>query len=160
VRAAVIAIALAACGTAPAIPDTGDDFVPPPADAIGSHCDPIAQALCGADEKCGWTRLVATPADQLGLIACAPDGTVPLGGACTFGASGMTTGYDDCARGLACLAPIDQEQTTGTCETICDVLAAPGTAEGCAAGFTCVRHTGYFANASDPMTEAGLCDPS
>lgn len=147
---------VAACGKTAFVPDTGDDFEPPPADAVGSHCDPIAQALCGIGQKCGWTRIVALPAAQHGEIACAPDGTVAAGGSCTWGTAGAATGYDDCMHGLACLAPIDQDMPMGTCEAICDVLE-PGS---CPAGFTCVRHAGYFANATDPMPEAGLCDPS
>ena len=157
-----VVVLVAACHAGPTYPGVEDPAPSPDAllDAPGSSCDPLAQTGCDVGAKCTWTRTIATPADLHGLIECVPDGTVALGGACTWGASGTTTGYDNCLDGLACLAPADQEMATGTCEAICDVLAAAGAPGSCGGGFTCMRHDGYFANASNPMTEAGLCNPS
>jgi hypothetical protein len=160
-RALAMVMVAAACEAAPANPDARPDVSPYPLiDAAYDSCDPIAQTGCSPLEKCSWTRTIATTADQHGLIECVPDGTAALAGTCTWGAAGTTTGYDTCQTGLVCLAPVDQDMATGVCEAICDVLAAAGTAEACAAGFTCMRHPGFFANATDPMPEAGLCDPS
>jgi hypothetical protein len=68
--------------------------------ALIETCDPIAQTGCDPGEKCQWIRDVASAARMRGQLGCVAVGPRLLGEACEYGASGPTTGYDDCARGL------------------------------------------------------------
>jgi hypothetical protein len=78
---------------------------------VAGACNPITQQGCDAGEKCSW--LVVQEDPFLGRTDCVPDGTVAVGGACTEGPPGETTGYDDCAAGSLCIA--------GMCKTICSI---------------------------------------
>lgn len=104
-------------------------------------CDLVAQTGCATGKKCA---LVKTMAGSGGDIACVPDGTVAVNGACTFGAPGASTGYDNCKKGGIC--------TAGACEAICDPKALPGAQHACATGFTC--------SVPSNLSGAGLCDPT
>jgi hypothetical protein len=154
-RAVAVLVVAAACGARVPV---GADAVDPTVSDASAPCDPLAQLRCDSGQKCTWIR-VATSGAELGAPGCVVDGTVAAGGAWVYGANGAVTGYDDCAAGLICEAPPAVDQAMGTCAVICDVLAPAGTPESCPAGFTCVRHAGYFSNPGDPMTEFGLCDP-
>ena len=61
-------------------------------------CNPVTQAGCEAGEKCA--QLVQSDDPFLASTACVPDGSVTDGGACTRGAAGQATGYDDCVAGF------------------------------------------------------------
>ena len=110
------------------------------------HCNVLAQTGCPADEpRCTWflDEIVQDP--PLGHTGCAPDGTVDLGGACSYGSPGPT-GYDDCKRGLVC--------DEGICKAICD-----GTGSGspmCGSNFACVRPAALFTD--DTMPPVGVCN--
>jgi hypothetical protein len=72
-------------------------------------CDTVSQHGCAAGQKCTW---VTIPSMQRGgEVTCVPDGSVPLGGACTEGTPGETTGYDNCAKGGLC--------SNGSCVELC-----------------------------------------
>ena len=106
-------------------------------------CNPVTQQGCADGEKCSW--LVVQEDPFLGRTDCVPDGTVALGGACTEGTPGETTGYDDCAAGNLCLNEI--------CRAICTI--EPDT---CGEGFACSSYINTF---SDDTTEnLGVCDPT
>lgn len=117
-------------------------------------CDPVAQTGCAAGKKCTWIRTSSsgTPAGALG---CAPAGTAAAGAACSYGADGEQTGFDDCRGGLACLAPTNASAAQGTCEALCDVSNAGSCTP--ASSWACVAYTGYFANSGSAPT-AGLCE--
>src|SRR5205823_11766044 len=54
-------------------------------------CNPVTQTGCAAGQKCTWVTDATTPM-PLGHIDCVMDGTVALGGTCTSGPAGSTTG--------------------------------------------------------------------
>ncbi len=158
-RAIAIAIlACAACsgrdtGTTPAEPDAC--ACPLVADADGLPlCDAIAQTACDPQQKCTWIRVATQP--PAGAQGGGPAGTRRAGETCVFGDAGSVTGYDDCAIGLVCIAPLDTPRAQGTCAAICDTTAAAGTAGACATG-SCVAQAGYFQNAGDPTPTVGVC---
>jgi hypothetical protein len=106
-----------------------------------SDCNPVAQTGCGADQRCTWI----TTSDTTGHAACLADGTVAVGGACTQGPDGETTGFDNCKRGLTC---VDY-----TCESICK--ASP---DSCGFGYACIVYSsGPFAT---PERTYGFCEAS
>lgn len=112
-----------------------DDLGPP------GPCSPLTHAGCAATERCTWVRIDSTLA--LGSMQCVPDGTVAVGGACTTGPDGETTGYDDCARGLHCIDAV--------CTRVCNLVDPTS----CGAD-VCMRYSGVFASGSgDPV--AGVC---
>jgi hypothetical protein len=117
-------------------------------------CNPLAAPGaqgCPAGEKCTWIEVQDAP-EPIGLVGCAPNGAQGAGDACSFGATGEATGFDDCAAGLICVA--------GTCSDVCGFDASPEAA--CAAGSTCTRYSNLFANgADDPVAGAcrQSCDP-
>lgn len=126
-----------------------------PADAyvvIECNCSVLFQVGCDPGQKCVWAYGTTTQVPP-GSIACAPDGTVPAGGACTYGPvvpstypQGCVSGsYDDCVRGTACW--------NGRCEPICD---AQGGSPGCGSGQTCVTHDGLFEYGNAFV--AGVCE--
>lgn len=123
--------------------DAGVDAGPP-------ACDPTptdgGSPGCQTGQRCTWVTLTATPT---GVTTCVPDGTVALGGACTQGTPGLTTGYDNCAAGGICIS--------GTCARACS-LNDPNS---CGTDH-CVSYSGLFANPPEaPATGACVpaCDP-
>jgi hypothetical protein len=145
----LIAGLLAACGG-------GDDGVTPLPDAAGDSggggdaCNPNGapgQQGCLTGQKCTWVQIQDSP-EPLGKVACVPDGTVQLDGACTVGAVGETTGYDDCAAGLYCISNV--------CKDVCGFDGAVGAA--CQSGYNCTRYSDTFANGDDDPV-AGVCNP-
>ena len=111
-------------------------------------CDPLAAPGaqgCSPGEKCTWINVTEMPM-PLGEVGCVPDGTAPLEGACTQGPVGETTGYDDCVAGLYCINSV--------CRDLCGFDGSPNAA--CAAGHSCTRYSGVFANGDDDPT-AGAC---
>ena len=130
--------------------DAGDTTDAP----VSLVCDPIAppgMQGCAANEKCTWIRVQTTPT-IIGALGCVPDGTVALGGTCTRGADGQTTGYDTCVAGSICIGPA----TGGVCQDICGFDGSAAAA--CATGQACTRYQNTFANSmEDPI--AGACNP-
>ncbi len=147
----MIAGLLAACGGGD---DGGITIIDAPVGDIDTGttqaCNPLSppgQQGCLTGQKCTWIQVQDTPED-LGKLGCVPDGTVALGGVCTQGAVGETTGFDDCAAGLICIA--------GSCSDICGFDGSANAA--CAAGFNCTRYSSLFANGDDDPV-AGACNP-
>ncbi|HRK47104.1 MAG TPA: hypothetical protein PK324_15840 [Nocardioides sp.] len=117
---------------------------------IGPACNVLAppgMQGCLTGQKCTWIQVQDTP-EPLGKLGCVPDGTVALDGACTVGAVGETTGYDDCAAGLYCINSV--------CKDICGFDGSANAA--CASGFNCTRYADTFANGEDDPV-AGVCNP-
>jgi hypothetical protein len=108
----------------------------------GASCDPVAQTGCSTGQRCAWVWTTTTA----GHNACLADGTVSLGGACTTGAAGETTGFDNCKKGTSC--------TAGICETIC--TAMPDT---CPNNYGCVIYSNAPFNI-DGMSGVGFCEPT
>jgi hypothetical protein len=127
------------------------------ADGGGLACNVAVNSGCPVGEKCTWVRVSVgpNPEQQLGQVACVPEGNVPTDGACMYGMSGIQTGYDDCVGGDICLAPRTAEQSTGVCREICSLL---DTSNPCDANFACGAYQKYFTNGGmNEMTLAGLC---
>ena len=143
--------------------DDGDDvaFVDAAIDGAGPPlaCNILTQTGCMAGEKCTWIRVSAGPSDaeQLGQVGCAPQGTVAVDGACSYGASGATTGFDNCVGGLICLASPATEMASGSCRSMCSLADATLP---CAAGFACGAYSKFFSNNSMDTPLAGVCDPT
>lgn len=110
----------------------------------GPACDPLQQTGCASGQRCTW---VTTTQSGDGHLACVADGSVALGGACSTGAPGETTGYDNCKKGLGC--------AQGWCETLCDASAV----NACASGYTCQVYSGLYAPVGSAAS-VGLCDPT
>jgi len=106
-------------------------------------CDPRAQEGCATGEKCATRTLQATP-DEISDVACVPDGTVAIGGACTL--SGGDVGYSSCKAGGECV--------NGVCRQVCDQQAG---ASACEASYACATHRGILQ--SEDKLLAGTCDP-
>jgi hypothetical protein len=154
----LVLVTVVGCKSSPANPDAPQGVIDAGRDCcVGDTCDPVTQTGCNPGQKCAWTRTGASQAGAFGIIECVPDGTAAVGGACAYGTSGVTTGYDDCEHGLACVAPTDVDQAQGTCAAICDVT---GATDACGTNFACEKHVGYFENIGDPVTNDGLCDPT
>ena len=142
----VLGLALAAaCGGGTGPHDLEDAL---PASDASSVCNVLTQTGCPADERCTWVRSTdpSGTSPGLGAIACAPKGTIAIGGACTTAKVAMG-GIDDCVGGSVCV--------TGTCKSICD---NNGGAPGCSTNQACVTYDGLFAN-SGQQAPAGVCDP-
>src|SRR5437773_1568528 len=80
--------------------NSGDDVIiidAPMADAPSGACNPVAQTGCATGEKCTWIN-IDSGAD-LGTTGCVADGTAATTEACTYGADGQTTGFDNCVHG-------------------------------------------------------------
>jgi hypothetical protein len=103
-------------------------------------CDPRAQTGCEPGEKCA-TRYLTR---DLSEIACVPDGTVEIGGACTF--SMEEIGYSNCKAGGECVSDI--------CKQICD---HQGGSPKCDASHACSLYEDVFE--SNNIAVAGVCDP-
>ncbi len=119
-----------------------------------TNCNPVAQTGCSSGKKCTWLR-TTTSGTPAGAMACVPNGAVDLDGACSYGADGTSTGYDNCKRGLVCRASASAPSATGTCSTICDATnpmsCTPSTT------LACSGYSGFFANQGTNPT-SGLCD--
>lgn len=107
---------------------------------LGPICDAVDQTGCGVDEKCTWVQIDS--ANDVGTLDCVANGAIAVGEACTYGADGQSTGFDDCAAGGICV--------DGTCRTICH-----GSPDSCTAPETCVAQPGIFPDTSD----LGACTP-
>ena len=92
--------------------------------------------------KCTW--IIDQDQPRVGHIDCAPDGTVPANGACTYGPAGPL-GYDNCVAGTAC--------NTGECKVICDQAEVSPL---CPADYSCGLYENFFD--SSGATVAGICD--
>jgi hypothetical protein len=124
--------------------NSDDDGGGPPDAAIPDAmpaCNAFEQTGCAGGEKCTWVNIDS--ANDLGTIACVPDGTVADGGACQYGADGETTGFDNCVAGEICIS--------GGCEPICTISP-----DSCDANHSCQRYAGLFTGATP---ELGACDP-
>jgi hypothetical protein len=150
---------VAACGGGSGDPDTRIVIRIDGGDGGSSQvCNVANNTGCPSGQKCTWVRVsVGAMADQqLGQVACAPEGTAPVGGACSYGMSGVTTGFDDCIGGAICMAPRTAENATGTCKEICSLL---DTSNPCDTGFACGPYQKYFTNGGmGEETLAGVCD--
>jgi hypothetical protein len=116
----------------------------PGIDAAPATCNPVTQRGCAEGDKCSWLVVQEDP-NFLGRTACVPDGTVELGGACTEGAPGEDSGYDDCVAGTLCLNAI--------CRDICSIEP-----DSCETGFACSSYTNTFSD--DAAENTGVCDPT
>src|SRR6187200_2132414 len=100
---AALLIGLAACGGGK------NDIVPIDVPPPGPRCDPRTHAGCEPGEKCA-TRFLQTSPSEIAEIACVPDGTVEIDGACTYGEAGVL-GYSSCKAGGECVS--------GVCKQVC-----------------------------------------
>jgi hypothetical protein len=128
--------------------------VPDATPNLGS-CNPVAapgDQGCSTGEKCTWIQIEDTP-DAIGALGCVPDGTVPLGAACTQGAVGEATGYDNCVAGAICIGA----STAGVCKDICGFDG--GVTSSCTEGNACTRYAGLGANGDDDPV-IGACNPT
>jgi hypothetical protein len=158
---ALLAGLLVACGGNKSNkPDAVVSIIDASIDGGGGACDPVAQTGCMTGQKCSWVRIAASASSQVGTLACVQDGTVALNGACTWGAAGSSTGYDNCTKGLICLASSRKDMATGTCSTICDTTALSGAAGACPTNYACGKYVNFFSNTGDPSNNIGLCDPT
>lgn len=124
-------------------------------DAAAATCNPLeaaGQQGCATGQKCTWIELQGAP-DELGRLGCVPDGTVALGAACTRGAAGETTGFDNCAAGGICIG----SATAGVCKDLCGFDG--GAVSACDAGSSCTRYAGLGAN-GDEAAVVGACNPT
>ncbi|HEY1817906.1 MAG TPA: hypothetical protein VGG74_36440 [Kofleriaceae bacterium] len=126
-------------------------------------CDPIAQTGCPATTpRCTWIQ----DTDSVGHVGCVADGTIAVGGMCSFnplGSAGSdncplpTTPYfDNCKAGAYCILGSTCDPTLGpigTCETICDNNAGSAA---CSSGYSCGQYVGLFE--VNGATEAGVCE--
>ena len=114
------------------------------------ECLPVNGTPCDDGDKCTFVR-TEVGAAPMGYASCYPAGTVELGGACTWGPTGAVSGWDDCAAGLYCAAPVELDQATGTCEALC------GLSYGACADptMTCVDDASVM-----PTGVFGLCRPT
>lgn len=128
-------------------------------DGTPAACNVVAQTGCDPGEKCTWIRVAASSTQQLGQVGCVPDGDKALNAACTYMAAGTSTGYDDCQKGLICLADSRVDMATGSCRTICDLAAVAPAAGSCPDKYGCGAYINLFANGQDTAL-AGVCDPT
>jgi hypothetical protein len=158
----VLAASASCHGTDPSCPaadplclgDGGGDGDIAPVDGgcvnFSTACNPFGAAGsqgCGFGDKCSWVVIQEQPI-ELGRTTCVPEGPIGLGEACTRGAPGVSTGFDNCGAGLICAA--------GKCQDICGF---DGSAQAnCAPNNNCARFTGLFANCDDDPI-AGVCVP-
>lgn len=119
-RLALAAVLLAACGDSGS--DTPIDAATPDAGVAADArcndldtCNVVEQTGCSADDQCTMSHVGSCP------ILCAPDGTQPLGEACTIDPA---TQLDDC---------LDSFCTDGLCRAFC--VTSP---DSCDPGFHCV----------------------
>jgi hypothetical protein len=130
-----------------------------PIDAAPAACNVLTQDGCDPGEKCTWIRVAASPSSQLGQLGCVPDGSVAINQACSYGAAGPTTGYDNCVEGLVCLASSQTDMAQGLCREICD-LTNTEAAAACPSFYSCGAYSKLFSNASSETPSGGICDPT
>ncbi|MGE0548100.1 MAG: hypothetical protein AB7R00_13620 [Kofleriaceae bacterium] len=139
---------VAACGGGGSGKDKNDDITLIDSSTGGADaaatCNPKTQTGCAAGEKCTWFNDQDNP--PIGHIGCAPDGTIPLGEACTEGPAGPM-GYDQCVKGTVCLS--------GECKQICDVS---GGSPMCDGDHSCQRYADFFEVGGQAVV--GVCDPA
>jgi hypothetical protein len=138
---------------APGIDATEIDAMPP---LLCTPWAPAGQQGCAANEKCTWVRVQTTPS-VIGKLACVPDGPALAGEACSRGADGETTGYDNCVAGNICVG-ISATTMMGTCQDVCG-FDGTATASCGSADFACTRYRNLFANGMD-TAYAGACNPT
>lgn len=107
-------------------------------------CNILTQTGCNAGEKCSWVHLATMPT-AVSDVECAPDGTVDVGGACTYGMP--PSGWDNCKKGGVCEG--------GLCKQICDQQGGDPT---CDATHSCQTYEGFLGPAGSEA--AGICDPT
>jgi len=107
----------------------------------GVSCDPIAQTGCTSGQRCTWIFTTSST----GHNACLADGTVSVGGACSFGAVGEATGFDNCKKGTSCVG--------GVCKTICSP-----TPDSCPTNYACDLYAGAPFDPSGTLMNVGFCD--
>jgi hypothetical protein len=117
--------------------------------APAAQCDPVTQQGCAEGEKCAQLTVDLGP-PILDRTDCVPNGSVAIGGACTDGEPGDTTGFDDCAaapnQGAACV--------NNVCRQICNSGAATPT---CGDEFSCARIADLLDDVMGGLL--GVCDP-
>lgn len=118
------------------VPDAGPD--------AQGLCDPRAQTGCRTGEKCA-TRILQVMPTEITDIACVPDGTVAIDGACMY-KSPAEGGHSDCAKGGECV--------NNVCKQVCD---HQGGTPRCDMNHACGTYEGILS--SNNMTVAGVCDP-
>jgi hypothetical protein len=106
----------------------------------GTVCNPVAQTGCAAGQRCAWIWT----GQNAGHNACLADGAATLGGACTVGPDGETTGFDNCKKGTSCVS--------GVCKTICST-----TPDSCPVNYACDRYTSSPFDLDGTMN-IGFCD--
>ena len=111
-------------------------------DAGTAVCNVLTQTGCSTGQKCTWIEDSTT----LGHVGCAANGTVAVGGTCTYGAPGAT-GFDNCVGGTVCLG--------GICKTICDQNGGSPT---CDATHSCQVYSGFLGPQGSEA--GGVCDPT
>jgi hypothetical protein len=152
---------LVACGSKKSGgPDANVMLIDATPDGGSGACDPVAQTGCTTGQKCTWVRIAASTSSQVGTLQCVQDGTVALNGACAYGPAGASTGFDNCQKGLICLANSRADSATGICNTICDTTAAAGATGACPTNYACGKYVNFFSNTGDPANNIGLCDPT
>lgn len=136
---AALLIGLVACGCG-----RNNDIIPTDALDGPAHCDPRGQTGCEPGQKCA-TRFLTEAPNELSEIACVPDGTVEIGGACEYMDPGER-GYSNCKAGGECVS--------GVCKQICD---HQGSDPKCDQNHACSLYENIFE--SNNRAVAGVCDP-
>ena len=118
-------------------------------------CEPVTQKGCMDGEKCTWVvRNDATQTmNEIGQIACVPDGTTADGAACDDATMDVNGGADTCVAGDLCMAR--------KCKPICDPQLVDGAGTGtgaCATNYACSVYSGIFESSGTPV--AGVCEPT
>lgn len=140
----------------------------------GLICCPLTpdNTGCATDQKCTWVidQAGSNGNAALGHVDCVPcaggNCAVAIGGACTQGPAGTTTGFDQCVAGAYCLPHDDgtgSNDGPGICKQICDTAAAAGSGLSCPSNgsgiqgnFACNGYSGIFGPVGSEV--AGVCD--
>jgi hypothetical protein len=123
-----------------------------PCESNAALCNLLTQTGCNQGDKCAWVRV----SDECGgSPTCVPGGDVPVGGSCSWGPVGPTTGYDNCVIGAICSA--EPDASTGTCERVCSPWDATLP---CPSGSACAVRAGLFSDEPNETPLAGICEPS
>lgn len=115
-------------------------------------CSVLTNSGCAPTEKCTWLVDALMP-NYIGRIGCAPEGAVPLGGTCMYGAAGEETGYDDCVKGTVCST--FRNNSPGICKQICD---QQGGMPACDTNHVCVIYSQLFDLGETTPAAAGVCN--
>ena len=135
-----------------------------PPDSCGYYfgaCNPLTQTGCNVGEKCTWALVPDHP--PLGYVDCAPEGTVPIGAACSYSETMhvdecgrlVTDTADNCVKGAVC-SPVAGDGT-GVCKQVCDNAGGNPMRD---ASHACVVQPGLFSTATSSPAAAGACDPA